>query len=168
MSITRILAFFSLWVSTTIHADVLISLEATLVRPACIITNENGDKEFYINFPNVSLERLTENKASFGILIKQCELNKNLQIYLSPKEGSTININNETVLSTTTKGLGIRISEENKSRPIDLLKWQQIYPQVIGNTGHITLQSQLVTNQLPESLEAGPFSAALSVMIDYL
>ncbi len=168
MSIMRILVLFSFWVSTTMQADILISLEATLVRPACVITNENGDKELYINFPNVAIERLTEEKATFGILIKQCDLRKNLQIYLSPKEGSTLNINNETVLSTTTKGLGIRISEENKSSAIDLLKWQQIYPKIVGDTARITLQSQLATDQNPQSLEAGPFSAALSVMIDYL
>ncbi|HGN1920476.1 fimbrial protein [Providencia rettgeri] len=168
MNIARILTLLSLFISTITQSDILINLEATLVRPACVITNENGDNELYINFSPVPVDRLTTEIKTFGILIKQCDLSKNLQIYLSPKEGSTFNLDNETVLETSITGLGIRFSEENKSTAINLLTWERIYPQINGDTGRISLQSQLVTNQVPEVLEPGPFRAALSVMIDYL
>ncbi|ETT04377.1 TPA: fimbrial protein [Providencia alcalifaciens] len=168
MKISHFLGAICLLVSHFSYADILITLETTLVRPSCVITNENGDKELYVNFQNVALDRLTEEKQSFGILIKQCDLRKNLRVYLSPKEGSTLTINNETVLSTTIQGLGIRFSQANRNTAINLLKWEPIFPSISGDTATLTLQSQLVTNQLPETLEVGPFSAALSVMIDYL
>ncbi|WP_272578748.1 MULTISPECIES: fimbrial protein [Providencia] len=158
----------SLLVSLGTQADVLISLSAKLVRPPCVLTAENGEKELVINFREVVLDRLTEEKQSFGILIKQCELRKNLQVYLSPREGSTLTINNETVLATSINGLGIRFSEENKSNALNLNKWERIAPSVSGDTGKVVIQSQLVTNQAIENLTAGPFSAALSVMVDYL
>ncbi|UPQ40098.1 fimbrial protein [Providencia rettgeri] len=158
----------SLLVSLGTQADVLISLSAKLVRPPCVLTAENGEKELVINFREVALDRLTEEKQSFGILIKQCELRKNLQVYLSPREGSTLTINNETVLATSINGLGIRFSEENKSNALNLNKWERITPSVSGDTGKVVIQSQLVTNQAIENLTAGPFSAALSVMVDYL
>ncbi|HEM6845811.1 fimbrial protein [Providencia rettgeri] len=158
----------SLLVSLGTQADVLISLSAKLVRPPCVLTAENGEKELVINFREVALDRLTEEKQSFGILIKQCELRKNLQVYLSPREGSTLTINNETVLATSINGLGIRFSEENKSNALNLNKWERIAPSVSGDTGKVVIQSQLVTNQAIENLTAGPFSAALSVMVDYL
>ncbi len=66
----------SLLVSLGTQADVLISLSAKLVRPPCVLTAENGEKELVINFREVALDRLTEEKQSFGILIKQCELRK--------------------------------------------------------------------------------------------
>ncbi|MBQ0397006.1 fimbrial protein [Providencia rettgeri] len=158
----------SLLVSLGTQADVLISLSAKLVRPPCVLTAENGEKELVINFREVALDRLTEEKQSFGILIKQCELRKNLQVYLSPREGSTLTINNEAVLATSINGLGIRFSEENKSNALNLNKWERIAPSVSGDTGKVVIQSQLVTNQAIENLTAGPFSAALSVMVDYL
>ncbi|EPI2107136.1 fimbrial protein [Providencia rettgeri] len=158
----------SLLVSLGTQADVLISLSAKLVRPPCVLTAENGEKELVINFREVALDRLTEEKQSFGILIKQCELRKNLQVYLSPREGSTLTINNETVLATSINGLGIRFLEENKSNALNLNKWERIAPSVSGDTGKVVIQSQLVTNQAIENLTAGPFSAALSVMVDYL
>ncbi|MCG9527799.1 fimbrial protein [Providencia rettgeri] len=158
----------SLLVSLGTQADVQISLSAKLVRPPCVLTAENGEKELVINFREVALDRLTEEKQSFGILIKQCELRKNLQVYLSPREGSTLTINNETVLATSINGLGIRFSEENKSNALNLNKWERIAPSVSGDTGKVVIQSQLVTNQAIENLTAGPFSAALSVMVDYL
>ncbi len=168
MNVARITTLFCLLLSTASQADVHINLEAMLVRPACVITDENGKKELFINFHNVSLDRLKEEKQSFGILIKQCDLRKSLQVYLSPKEGSTLNINNETVLATSIDGLGIRFSQLNQSSALNLHKWEKITPTVNGNTGKVTLQSQLVTNRTVETLDVGPFSAALSVMIDYL
>ena len=150
------------------QADILISLSAKLVRPACVLTAEDGKNELFINFREVALDRLTEEKQSFGLLIKKCDLRKNLQVYLSPREGNTLTVNNETVLATSINGLGIRFSEENKSRALNLNKWEQISPTVSGDTGKIVIQSQLVTNQALENLTAGPFTAALSVMVDYL
>ncbi|WP_272682168.1 fimbrial protein [Providencia sp. PROV129] len=150
------------------QADILISLSAKLVHPACVLTAEDGKNELFINFREVALDRLTEEKQSFGILIKQCELRKNLQVYLSPREGNTLTVNNETVLATSITGLGIRFSEENKSTALNLNKWERIAPTVSGDTGKIVIQSQLVTNQALENLTAGPFTAALSVMVDYL
>ena len=138
----------SLLVSLGTQADVLISLSAKLVRPPCVLTAENGEKELVINFREVALDRLTEEKQSFGILIKQCELRKNLQVYLSPREGSTLTINNETVLATSINGLGIRFSEENKSNALNLNKWERIAPSVSGDTGKVVIQSQLVTIKL--------------------
>ncbi len=168
MNLPRTLALSCVLLSTVSQADVHINLEATLVRPSCIITDENGKKELFVNFHNVALDRLKEEKQSFGILIKQCDLRKNLKVYLSPKEGNTLNINNETVLATSINGLGIRFTQLNQSSALNLYKWENITPIVSGNTGKVTLQSQLVTNQAVETLEVGPFSAALSVMIDYL
>lgn len=168
MNLTRILALFCVLLSPVLQADVHINLEATLIRPSCVITDENGKKELFINFHSVSLDRLKEEKQSFGILIKQCDLRKNLQVYLSPKEGSTLNINNETVLATSIDGLGIRFSQLNQSSALNLHKWERITPTVSGNIGKVTLQSQLVTDRVAETLNVGPFSAALSVMIDYL
>lgn len=161
-------AFVSLFTTCNINADILISLSAKLVRPPCVLMAENGEKELFIDFREVSLDRLTEEKQSFGILIKQCELRKNLQVYLSPKEGNTLTVNNETVLATSINNLGIRFSEENKSTALNLNKWERIDPTISGDTGKIIIQSQLVTDQALENLTSGPFTAALSVMVDYL
>ncbi|MFD1093440.1 fimbrial protein [Providencia vermicola] len=169
MKLTRfVFPLVGLFISFGAQADVLLSLSAKLVRPPCVLTAENGEKELFINFREVALDRLTEEKQSFGILIKQCELRKNLQVYLSPREGNTLTVNNETVLATSITGLGIRFSEENKSTALNLNKWERIAPTVSGDTGKIVIQSQLVTNQALENLTAGPFTAALSVMVDYL
>ncbi len=168
MNVIRFLILFTLLLSANLRADVHINIEATLVRPSCVITDENGEKELFVNFHNVALDKLKEEKQTFGILIKQCDLKKNLQVYLAPKEGGTLNIDNETVLATSIDGLGIRFSQLNQSSALNLHKWEKIAPTVSGDTGKVTIQSQLVTNQAVEPLDAGPFSAALSVMIDYL
>ncbi|MGO2303282.1 MAG: fimbrial protein [Providencia sp.] len=169
MKLTRfVIPFVGLFIFFSTQADVLVSLSAKLVRPSCVLTAENGEKELIINFREVTLDRLTEEKQSFGILIKQCDVRKNLQVYLSPREGNTLTVNNETVLATSINGLGIRFSEESKSTALNLNKWERIAPTISGYTGKIVIRSQLVTNQALENLTAGPFTAALSVMIDYL
>lgn len=168
MNTSKILILLSLFLSVTTYADVFITLQAKLVQPACVITTEGGDKELFINFRDVAVERLSEEKQTFGIVIQQCDLRKNLQIYLSPKEGGTLNINNETVLSTSIEGLGIRFSQENQSNALNLHQWERITPMINGGTGLVTLQSQLVTNKAIEDLASGPFRAALSIMIDYI
>lgn len=159
---------FSIFFSSYLNADVLLSISAKLVRPACIITADNGEKELLINFREVALDRLADEKQTFGIIIKQCDLRKNLQIYLSPKEGNTLTINNETVLATNINGLGIRFSEENKTNALNLYKWERITPLISKNEGRIVIQSQLVSNQPSENLSSGPFTAVLSLMVDYL
>ncbi|HHT4844025.1 hypothetical protein [Klebsiella aerogenes] len=58
------------------YADVYITISAKLIRPACIVTAENGEKELFINFNEVSFERLNDSKKSFGILVKECDLKK--------------------------------------------------------------------------------------------
>lgn len=168
MNPIRILIIILLSLTATTRADVHINIETLLVPPPCIITNEDGEKELFINFHNVALDRLKEEKQNFGILIKQCDLRKNLKIYLSPKEGSTLNIDNETVLATSIDGLGIRFSQLNQNSALNLHKWERITPTISGNTGTLTLQSQLVTNLTNETQDVGPFSAALSVIIDYI
>lgn len=89
-------------------------------------------------------------------------------MYLSPKEGNTLTINNETVLATSTEGLGIRFSEENSTNALNLYNWTTINPTIVNGTGKLKIQSQLVTNKSAEDLTSGPFKAAVSLMIDYL
>ncbi|WP_413495900.1 fimbrial protein [Morganella psychrotolerans] len=149
-------------------ADIHITLEATLIRQPCTLTAEDGKNTLAINFQDVEINKFSQAKKDFNILIKKCDLKKNFKIYLLPKDGGTLNINNETVLATSTEGLGIRFSQKNKTSAVNLQQWEAISPAIIGSSAKFTLQSQLVTQKPVEELEDGPFKAALSVMVDYI
>ncbi|HFT7131108.1 TPA: fimbrial protein [Klebsiella aerogenes] len=150
------------------YADVYITISAKLIRPACIVTAENGEKELFINFNEVSFERLNDSKKSFGILVKECDLKKSLQVYLSPREGKAIRINDEVLLATSIDGLGIRFSGESTGKVFNLNEWNIISPVIDGGTGKFVFNAELITNKTVDNITAGMFNASMSIMIDYL
>ncbi|EPQ5229927.1 fimbrial protein [Providencia stuartii] len=167
MKILKLVIILLFITSNHLKADVLLTLEANLIRPACSVSVGHGSNALNINFFDVERELLSEGKKSFEIAIDSCDLKKNLGIYLSPKEGSILTVNNETVLETSTRGLGIRFTQENNDAAINLQMWEPIFPTIRGRIALLQLHSQLVTSQAIETLKAGPFNASLSIMVDY-
>lgn len=150
------------------RTDIYISLDAELVNSPCSLTMENGKNSLNINFNNIIKNNFSQAVKYFSIRIANCDLNKNFKIYLSPRGTNTFNVNNEIVLATSTKGLGIRFIQKNNGNVLNLLQWQKITTECECDTALLVLQSQLVSNRPFEELTSGPFHASVSIRIDYL
>lgn len=170
MNMIRNLALSLFFLPAITYSDVYITLEATLVSPACIVTGANGEKELIVKFPNVSVEKITEAKETLQIVIEKCDLKKKLQMYILPRDGDTVMMFGQQVLATSIDGLGIRLTEKNKSTLLPFYVGQQIVPTVNGTKGYFSIDAQLTRNKTIEDLQAnaGPFRAAVSIMIDYI
>ncbi|HBO24298.1 MAG TPA: fimbrial protein [Providencia sp.] len=168
MNIIRNFALFLLFFPAITYSDVYITLEATLISPACVVTSTNGEKELTVNFSDVNAERIPETKKTFQLVIEKCDVKKGLQMYLSPKDGDTALINGIPVLTTNIDGLGIRFVQEGQVSSLPFYEWKKIIPTTNDSKGFFAIEAQLVTDKKIEDLQGGPFRAAISLMIDYI
>ncbi|MEQ4924179.1 fimbrial protein [Proteus hauseri] len=151
-------------------AEIHITVNATLINPACTVTDGKGAKELFVDFQNVDVNAVVKTPPkNFDVLIKDCNLNKMMNLYLSPKDNGYFSYNGIDVLATTTDQLGIEFSDiTSGKRKINVQRYERITPILSGsNSGKISLSTQLVANKPGTQLKMGPFTANVSLLVDY-
>ncbi|HCH51822.1 MAG TPA: hypothetical protein DEV59_14200 [Proteus sp.] len=151
-------------------AEIYITVNALLVNPACTVTDDKGAKELFIDFQNVDVNAVVKTPPrNFDVLIKDCNLNKMMNLYLSPKDNGYFSYNGVDVLATTTDQLGIEFSDiTSGKRKINVQRYERITPILSSsNSGKISLSTQLVANKPGTELKMGPFTANVSLLVDY-
>ena len=158
--------------STLAQSDVLVEVNATMVAPSCNIHSEHNDSQLTIDFGSMKPEALdnTHINKDFPIHLSGCDFNKNLAIILNPKGTHTLQHHGQTLLATTTAGLGILFNEvtEGAVHVLDINKLQRIHPKKISATEYrADLQARLISTIPSERLAVGKFTSAMTILVTY-
>ncbi|EPY3080991.1 fimbrial protein [Shigella sonnei] len=154
----------SLFISLPAKADVTVTVKVNVVEATCSVTGEHGDQA-KIEFGDVSLDRVkSANVKKQTTLHITCEGDapggKTLNLTLKEPTG-TMSYDGNQVLGTNVSHLGIGLTLGNSNT------FQPLNAAIPVSAGDIELGGVLVTDKADE-LQAGSFSAAVSVVAAYM
>lgn len=164
MGFLLIISFFISLPANANNANVTVTVKVNVIETTCSVTGEHGDQA-KIEFGDVSLDRVkSANVKKQTTLHINCEgeapSGKSLKLTL--KEPTKImTYDGKQVLGTNVPHLGIGLTLEDSD------KFQPLNAAIPVSTGDIELGGVLVTDNANE-LQAGSFSAAVSVVADYM
>ncbi|EBS0892521.1 fimbrial protein [Salmonella enterica subsp. enterica serovar Abaetetuba] len=153
-----------------VWADIPVSITATIIEPACSVTDASGSSQMEVDFKEVLLDSIgTGGKigtATTPVMMKvTCDGNapsgKTLKMYINPT-GGTMSYAGRTVLGTSVTGLGIDLLDEQTSS-LPLSTWTP----VVLNGGFAIASAALVSENVTD-MKGGFFTSTASVVVAYL
>jgi type 1 fimbria pilin len=154
-----------LFISLPAKADVTVTVKVNVTEAACSVTGEHGDQA-KIEFGDVSLDRVKSADVKKQTTLHiTCEGDapggKTLNLTLKEPTGGTMSYDGNQVLGTNVSHLGIGLTLGNSNT------FQPLNAAIPVSAGDIELGGVLVTDKADE-LQAGSFSAAVSVVAAYM
>lgn len=151
------------------HADIPVTITATIIEPTCNVTDQNGNNQMEVDFKDVLVDEVgtggNTGKVSLLLMKVTCDggapVGKTLSMYINPT-GGTMSYAGRTVLGTTMSGLGIDLTTDGKSS-FPLETWT---PVVTGTGGLLIAEAMLVSEKVAD-LKGGAFTSTASMVMAY-
>ncbi|HFW5147584.1 TPA: fimbrial protein [Salmonella enterica subsp. enterica serovar Potsdam] len=152
-----------------VHADIPVTITATIVEPTCNVTGSDGNSEMEVNFGDVLIDEVgtggnPSKKLSPFIMKITCDggapAGKKLQMFINPT-GGTMAYAGRTVLGTSIPNLGIDLTDGTSFWPLNT--WT---PVATGTEGTILAGAMLVSENVTD-LKGGNFTSSALVEMAY-
>ncbi|EAB6708048.1 fimbrial protein [Salmonella enterica subsp. enterica] len=153
-----------------VHADIPITITATIIEPTCNVTDSGGNSQMEVNFGDVLIDEIgtggTTGKLSPLSMKVTCDggapADKTLQMVIkSTGAGGTMSYAGRTVLGTSIPNLGIDLTDGTSFWPLNT--WT---PVVTGTEGTILAGAMLVSENVTD-LKGGYFTSSALVEMAY-
>ncbi|EBL5818970.1 fimbrial protein [Salmonella enterica subsp. enterica serovar Muenchen] len=162
-----------LWFSPACQANVPITITATIIEPACSVTDMTGNSRTEVDFESVQVDDVYAGTVRQPLPVKvtcdgRAPTGKTLKMSLTPVAGGTMAYAGRTVLGTSVPGLGIAVTDRDDN-PVTPETWVPVSGVTGVDTpaGTVDLQATLVSEKTTADLKAGAFTASASLVMAY-